>query len=192
MNLIEIIKLGLHHKITLISTIIFCAIIGGFVATRYGTAHLENSIFIDVSVQDKFQKTSAYENLEAADQITESIQGWIIDPSFQDAVNKASSTNLAILSKKQEKNNLVISFKSTDEGTSATLGEKINQQLQKRIQEYNTNSDLLIFTNDQPLQTTPKGSQMVPYIVISAAAGLFLGLILIALFHDLRKKFHSN
>ena len=178
MNGHQLSQLFSRHKIIIPLTTIVCAAVGLYVGLHLNSIYrFDNSIFIDFSIQDKNHQTSSYENLEAADQITESIQGWIKDTSFQNTINSTTHLNFGIQAKKQEKNNLIINFNTTTADQASVIGNAINKELEARLRQYNNNADLNIFANAQPLQINPKTDLTIIYAALGAITGFLLSLL---------------
>lgn len=174
----EIRKMIFNHKFSIAFIALICGLIGFFIGSQNSAVNkFSNSLFIDFSVQDKYQKSSSLENLEASDQLAESIQGWVKDISFQNQIKETTQLGFEIQAKKQEKNNLIISFKTTTADQAQVIASAVNQELQTRISKYNNHADLTLFANTQPLQVNKKSSTTLIYTVLSTLMGLVLGLL---------------
>lgn len=152
-------------------------------------ANLENSLFYSFSVSAKnSSQNDNYENLQAADQITESIQGWIKDPAFQDAVTAQTSLKLPIKAKKQEKNNLVISFDSKDSTESDLYQKSIDSELKKRLIEYNRPSSFEVTIGGQSFHSENKLDLNILFLLGGLIIGKFLGVTTAYLSEKYRSK----
>jgi capsular polysaccharide biosynthesis protein len=143
----------------------------------------ENTLFISIGVQDKYKGSDSYESLQAADQITESIQGWFKDPSFQKELSASSKLGYSIKAKKQEKNNLLVNFSSADENSANLYKQSIVETLNKRISSYNQLSDLQINLAATTLDISRKADALPLYLMLSALIGLIFG-VLISFFYE--------
>lgn len=173
-------------------TIICCTLLSsaaGFIYSRSLNTNLfDNQLFISISIQDKQKSTNAYENLQAADQITESIQGWLKDPSLQKQLHQQTGLNFPFGGKRQEKNNLLINFISSDQTSASTFSAALISTLKQRVTEYSQNSDLTILLNPQTLFTSQKSNPQAIYIIIATLLGLILGFIFSWLYEAINQK----
>lgn len=192
MTISEHLKLAYRNKI-LILFVTFIALICGFVvANNNQQFRFNNTIFYIFGVQDANHQTDLYENLQAADQITESIQGWFKDPSFLESINQQGALSYGLKSKKQDKNNLVITFTSDSAANGKFFSQSINTTLADRINSYNAHSDLQIRISSQSHHVSEKGSELGLYLFVSLLLGIVLGQISALLFEFLRGKLSTR
>ena len=170
-------------------TIICCTLLSSAAGFLYSnslnTNLFDNQLFVSISIQDKQKSTNAYENLQAADQITESIQGWLKDPSLQQQLHQQTGLNFPFSGKRQEKNNLLINFVSSDQASASTFNQALVSTLKQRVTEYSQNSDLTILLNPQTLFTSQKSNPQAIYLIIATLLGLTLGLIFSWLYEEI-------
>lgn len=153
------------------------------------TLSLENSLFYSFSVNAKNStQNNNYENLQSADQITESIQGWIKDPAFQENVTNESNLKLQIKGKKQEKNNLIISFDSKNTAEADLYQKAIDHELRNRLSAYNHVSSFDITIGSQSFHTKNKLDLSFIFIFGGLIIGKFLGIWAAYLHEQYRNK----
>lgn len=192
MTINEYLKVALRHKF-LIIFVILLAFVGGYFAHTLTTKYqFNNTIFYIIGTQDTTGKTDSFENLQAADQITESILGWFKDPSFQASVNERSELSFGLKSKKQEKNNLVITFFSDNEENSRKYAEAVNKTLLSYMENYNNNSTLRITLTGNALNIAEKNSDLSLYLIVSLILGLIFGYLGAFSYEYLFKKLQST
>lgn len=177
MTIFEYLKLAIRHKYLILVVLIAALITGSLIANNNQKLNVNNTVFYIFGIQDPNQQTNSYENLQAADQITESIQGWFKDPSFLSEINRQSNLSFAIKSKKQEKNNLVLTYNSDNNSNGDIFSQTISRVLQQRINNYNANSDLQIKISSQLPHSSEKASDLGLYLLISLIAGLLTGYL---------------
>ncbi|MGL5831277.1 MAG: hypothetical protein ACRCZE_03965 [Candidatus Altimarinota bacterium] len=162
----------------------FLGLAGGYLA--YQKANLtpfQNTVFFSIAAQSKTDNnTSAFENLQAADQFTESVQGWFRDPGFLNKINSVSNENFSLNARKQEKNNLLITFASPSEEKGIIHANSISQVLQSEIQIYNQNSDTNFNLALQNQNFSEIPANLLFYFLIGLFSGLFFPIILIWLY----------
>lgn len=191
MTIIEYIKLAHRNLFIIICCTLFCSATGLIYANNLNTNLYDNQFFISIGIQDKQKSTDSYANLQAADQITESIQGWLKDPALQQSIQQQSNLNYQFNAKKQEKNNLIISFTSSNKNSASLFIETIISNLKQRTDAYNQNSDITILLNPQHLFTSPKTSPKNIYIILATLIGLFLGFIFAFIYEEITGKIKS-
>ena len=177
MNFKEYLKLAFRNRYLITIITVLCLFVSYFIFTQQNKSNLENTLFISFSIQNQQPSNtnySPYENLQAADQITESIQGWMITPAFQAELNQLSKLNYSAKVKKQEKNNLLINYSSDTSENAVTYQNQLIQSLQKRLTQYNQQSDLKINLAFSDLKTDSKSTNPVLYLFL----GLIVGLVL--------------
>ena len=178
MNLIDIIRLT-KRNIVFITLAALLGLLAGYGITKVKPPlNLENSIFYSFSVNSKISSQNTnYENLQSADQITESIQGWTKDPAFQETVNNQTGLNFPIRAKKQEKNNLTISFDSQNSAEADLYQKSIDQELKKRLSSYNLPSSFDIIIGIQSFHRENKLNLDFLFILGGLIIGKFLGIL---------------
>lgn len=179
MTLFDYIKVACRNLLTIIIVVAICMTGAYLYSTNANAKPYQSTLFLSFSIQDKnaASATSTYENLEAADQITESIQGWFKDPGFINQINQSSNLNFPIQAKKQEKNNLLLTFNSSDELSSQKYSDQIVALLNQRLAQYNSKSDLQINTATSTLHNDLTSSKTSLYLLIALAIGLIMGYL---------------
>lgn len=188
MTILDSFKLAKRNLLTIICCTLLSSTAGFIYSRSLNTNLFDNQLFISISIQDKQKTTNAYENLQAADQITESIQGWLKDPSLQQQLHQQTGLNFPFSGKRQEKNNLLINFISSDQASASTFSTTLVSTLKQRVTEYSQNSDLTILLNPQTLFTSRKSNPQVIYLIIATLLGLILGFIFSWLYEEISPK----
>ncbi len=189
MSTIDLLRL-VKRNFLFITLAALVGLMAGFGVTKIKpTANLENSLFYSFSVNAKNStQNNNYENLQSADQITESIQGWIKDPAFQDNVTNESNLKLQIRGKKQEKNNLIISFDSKNTAEADLYQKAIDHELRKRLSTYNLASSFDIAIGSQSFHSESKLDLSFIFIFGGLIIGKFLGIWAAYLHEQYRNK----
>lgn len=189
MSTIDLIRLVKRNFLFIVLASLIGLTAGYGVTKLRPIASLENSLFYSFSVNAKnASQNNSYENLQAADQITESIQGWIKDPAFQDTINRQANLNIPIKAKKQEKNNLIISFDSHDSSQSDSYQKAIDQELRNRLNKYSQTSSFEITIGGQSFYQDSKFNLSILIIL----AGLIIAKLLGILFSYLFEKYTNK
>lgn len=191
MNIKEFFKLILRHKISIIICILLCSISGYLYAEKKQQDNLNSNIFITFSVQNSLN-SSSNENLQASDQITETIQGWFKDPALINEIKDQSKLNFGITAKKQEKNNLQISFESNDLISAQIYEKQIINSLKTRINSYNQNSDFLVKLGLENGYHQTIGNITIIYLALSSIIGFILGVMIVYFYEVFSDKFLSK
>jgi hypothetical protein len=177
-----------RNKFFILISILICGLTGALLGFQKNTLY-NSSLFITFSV--KSSQSSSEENLQSSDQITETIQGWFKDPAFLKNKETDSIYQINANAKKQEKNNLLISYDSIDQKTAEDKSTIILDLLQNRLSEYNKNSDLKVniaLSSNTHLQST---NPIFSYSIIGLLIGLISGLALSLLYEIKHQKIIS-
>ncbi len=188
MTFMEMFNLIRRNLIIFLLTALICLGAGLLAQKAFLQMKYENSIFLVFGVEDRLKGGDPYENLQAADQITESIQGWIKDPSFQKEIAGITGNDFSIKAKKQEKNNLLITFNTADLTANNSYKEAILSLLNQKISVYNNNSDLQINLASQTYNLDE--NRYLPAVVLMLAGlfGLLIGVIFSYLYEKMTGK----
>lgn len=182
MNFYDYLKLAARNTYLIIIVTLISAG-GGYIFSQSLNANPYGAtLFVTFGIEDKTTKTtSSYENLQAADQMTDSIQGWFKDPSFTNEINRNSKLDTNIQAKKQEKDNLLINFSSSDQESALLITNQILKSLNSRITQYNSQSDLKVtiatYNLDISLQTTKNNILILVGGIIGFLVGFFGSLL---------------
>lgn len=180
MNIQDHLKLAYRNKYLIIITTLACVLSGYFFYINQSSNHYETNQLISFAIQNQkpsVSDSSPYENLEAADQITESIQGWFISPAFLNELQQQTTLNYSIKARKQEKNNLLITFNSENQLNAQKYSEQILKSLQNRLDQYNQKSDLRINAAITESQTNTKNSNPILYLSLGFLIGLIVSYL---------------
>lgn len=101
----------------------------------------EGIIFLTIGAAQpeelNYREYSTYETVRAADQFTETIQGWTKNPSFIKKIQDNAGFSFGISARKQEKQNLVISITSDSEEKVGKAAQKTLLAIGEEIKIYN-------------------------------------------------------
>jgi capsular polysaccharide biosynthesis protein len=189
MTLLDYLKLFHRNIFIILLTTAVCLCAGVFASDAAGrSGNFDNTVFLSIGIQDSGNSTDSYENLQAADQITESIQGWFRDPLFQQTVNQNSGLNYSLKAKKQEKNNLLLNYFSQNESDARKYHDAVISELGQRLASYDRASDLKINLAADSLSINPRGSSLPLYLFITLLLGLACGMAMAFLYEYLFHK----
>lgn len=138
------------------------------------------TIFINIGAKNVSLGENAeidmYENVQAADQFTETVQGWFKNPTLTSRIEEQSNTKVAFTARKQEKQNLIVTYKAENEQIGGKIAESLQSTLQQEITEYNegTNSNFQIALYSIDIKNQNISS--VLFAFLGAIIGLFLGI----------------
>ena len=134
------------------------------------------SIGVNESAMRENPKSSVYENVQAADQFTETVQGWFKNPDFLQRIEKKSGFGSNISARKQEKQNLLVTFNTPIRLQAEKISEVIKNELIAELNTYNqrtsTAFQLAIYTpniNEEPVN-------VFLFLLFGILAGSALGI----------------
>lgn len=159
----------------------------------FGYTYLKNiyttTIFINIGVLQNQQQTAnnqanILDNIQAADQFSETVMGWFKNPNLLKRVEQESQNQVQPAARKQEKQNLIVTFNTNNEESAPKITQAIQNNLNKDIGSYNsrTNSQfqLTLFNAEtEKTETHP---------LVLGLFGLILGLILGTIFSRIYEK----
>jgi capsular polysaccharide biosynthesis protein len=168
--------------------IVIVTIITTIAATAFGLLYDGNpvsaTIFVNIgAVQDMTfsEAKDPFNTLQAADQFTESVQGWFKNPSFLEEIKSGSGLNVDFNVRKQEKQNLLLTFRSDTPENAMLIATVTRTGLEKRISSYNSmnasNFTLSLFDTFLNEGTTPIWLFPLAGLVCGLFIGYFLALL---------------
>ena len=159
----------------------------------YNKSAFSNTIFISVGAKQQTGYALAvnpYETVQAADQFSESVQGWFKNPAFIEKINTQAEYKVDLSARKQEKQNLVITFRTETEEQAEKVSQVTERILRDQIARYNreTGNDfrLPIFN-----LTIKEGTyHLALFGVFGLIIGFFLGYALSAILEKFIYELH--
>ncbi len=140
----------------------------------------KTTVFLSIGVNESAAKenpnSSIYENVQAADQFSETVQGWFKNPDFLQRIEKKSASGSNISARKQEKQNLLVSYNTVTrqqaEKISGAIKNELIDELNTYNQKTNTAFQLAIYT-----PSINEESANIPlFLLLGILAGLALGI----------------
>lgn len=161
----------------------------GFSALRNKTP-FATTILLSIGVKEisnTSSSSSIYEDVQAADNFTETVHGWFKNPEFLSGLTSEkvySPENFSV--RKQEKQNLVVTYDSYNEESSTQTKNVIKNFIESQLATYNqkTNShfELAIYSS----ATETKKSLLFILMGLGLIGGFILGSIISYLYEYLR------
>lgn len=132
--------------------------------------------FINIGAKQNFQQqsnSSLLENIQASDAFSETVQGWFKNASFTNGVEERAGTNVNFSARKQEKQNIVVTYKSSSEANIKKISQVLEENLRIELGKYNlaTGTDFQVTLFDTTIDESKDN------LLIFIAMGLALGLI---------------
>ncbi|HLG26116.1 MAG TPA: hypothetical protein VI588_05055, partial [Candidatus Gracilibacteria bacterium] len=110
--------------------IVLLTLITGGASYYYGlqkaTRPYETTLFISLGVaqtETNFNPDSPYDYGQAADNFTETVQGWFKNPGLLNEINESVGEDIDISARRQEKQNLVITFDAPSEKKAQEISD---------------------------------------------------------------------
>lgn len=133
-----------------------------------------STIFVSIgNAQNGNQaESSSYDRVQAADHFTETVQGWFKNPEFQKRIRIEGSSETSV--RKQEKQNLVLSFTSENAEAAKKMNENTKSELQREIDTFNsvTNNEFKIAIYSENIEK--KQLPVMLFLIISVIGGAIL------------------
>lgn len=129
----------------------------------------ERLVFLSIGLEQPVDPTAAELWIEANDYMTESIQGWLIDPGFKNSIPYEFSLSV----KKQEKQNLLVRATAQDAEIAQKAATAILENLQSAIDQYNTATKGTVVIT----RTTQSENVIMPSVKTNSAVSVIGTLI---------------
>ncbi len=153
-------------------------IIGYLAGNNLLKAETTVTIFSSLSVKEEPGDSSlstSYDNVQAADHFTETVQGWFKNPIFINKLKSAVPIS-DISAERQEKQNLFILYTVDNRINVDSSAEEVKKQLNTEIENYNraSNTDFQIALFD--FESGQKETKAIYLILLLFALGAVLGI----------------
>lgn len=157
-----------------------------------GNEQYTGTTFLTIGVEENDANTetsSIYENVQAADHFSESVQGWFKNPSLLKSIEEKTGKKIDINAKKQEKQNVVITYSDTKKESLEKADKIIKEQLQKNIEEYNaaTGTRFHLALYNTVIEESTKS--YILYVTLGLIVGLFVSFSLMAVYQKIQHEF---
>lgn len=133
-----------------------------------------STVFVSIGNAQKGMQSenSAFDNVQAADHFTETVQGWFKNPVFQKRIRIEGSSETSV--RKQEKQNLVLSFTSENPEVARKMNETTRSELQREIDSYNaaTKNEFVIAIFASNVEEKPL--PLMLFLIVSLFGGAVL------------------
>ncbi len=139
----------------------------------------QNTVFVSIASSAKNRATNTLyaEGLMIPDNFTETLQGWLKNPAFLSRISSQGIIFTDFGGKRQEKNNLIISYKTSDQTAGNKLSNILRTELNKLISQYNQSSDFQFSIAVYDFQNAPVENKFYKAIVVSFIIGILLGIL---------------
>lgn len=150
----------------------------GFLAWKNSKPY-EATVFMSIGVKSFPGITPAqndpFENVQAADQFSETVQGWFKNPGFEGRISKLAEEEVNTNAQKQEKQNVVITFSESFPEQAAKVSDVIKKVLNEEILNYNsqTGSNFQLALYSTNIEHKPLS--VLLFLFLGLIAGIFLG-----------------
>lgn len=176
MQLIDHLKL-IRRKWKTITLITIITLGSSLVSAYYYFQGYNSTIFLSIGLKQNLT-VSPYDNLQAADQFTETIQGWFKNQQLIKSIEDQSQIRPEFSVRKQEKQNLVVSYKTTTSEQAQKLATSTKDVLQKNLLAYNqannTEYNLSVFNNSTEKSTYNPITITIIGLIFGFIVGVFI------------------
>lgn len=162
MNTSSYISLGLRRWKQVAAITCLTAILSFAIGLYFNKAGISATVFISIGARQPLtekNELSIYENVQAADQFAETVQGWFKNPDLIAKIENQAGTSIDFTARKQEKQNLVITYKAKNEDQAKKNSQLLRDNLKNEIAIYNnqtgSNFQLAIYSTHIQEQSIP-------------------------------------
>lgn len=160
----------------------------------YNKTAYTNTIFINIGAgraTGQNAPASPYEEVQAADSFTETVQGWFKNPVLTDKIRINSGYNVNLGVRKQEKQNLVVTFKSETPEQGKKTALVTEEIIRGEIGKYNreTGGDFRMPVSD--ILTKEETVHLALFALIGTVLGFILGYFMSILLEKFLSELHQ-
>lgn len=138
------------------------------------------TVFLSIGVNEsgtkENQSSSIYENVQAADQFAETVQGWFKNPDFLARIEKKSGFGSNITARKQEKQNLLVNFNTPTREQAERISEVIKNELVYELNTYNQQTNTAFQLALYTPNINEESVNVLLFLLLGILAGLALGI----------------
>lgn len=168
--------------LTAVSTLVFGAYFNG---NAYGT-----TVFLNIGAKSNSQ-ISPFDTVEAADAFTETVMGWFKNPDFLAKVAAQAGYDTEPAARKQEKQNLVITYKTQNTDQAQKVFQAVTMNLKSEIDKYDTATASGFIITSASIDTAESKIHWSLFGLAGIIFGLMLGFALMAIFDRITKELHE-
>jgi hypothetical protein len=186
-HLIQIIR---KYPKSLILLIVFTAVASTVFGVLYNKSAISGTIFINIGASQD-QKTSLFETVEAADHMSEVVQGWFKDPSLLKKISDQAGHEANFNVRKQEKQNIVITFKTENTDQAKKVAVSLEENMRSALSRYNIETagsfKITAFDSDYNESNIP----VILFLLFGLVAGFMLSYALLSCWNIFLKEWHE-
>ena len=187
----NILKIIARRWKEIIAVTVLTAVLAVVFGYFYNKTAYNNTIFINIGSGQATgfdSSASPYETVQAADSFSETVQGWFKNPVLVDQIRTRSEYNVDFSVRKQEKQNLVVTFRTETPGQGKKVALVTEEAIRSEIGKYNrdTGGDFRMPVSDI------YAKEGTIHLAVFALLGTILGFILGYFLCSLHEKFLSE
>jgi hypothetical protein len=185
--LIEIVKKYWSGVLVIIILTVISSVSFGFL---FNKTSVSDTIFINIGASGN-KDISPFETVQAADHMSESIMGWLKNPSFLDKISEQSGYEPGLNVRRQEKQNIVVTFKTPDAVSAKKTASAIESVLRTQISKYNmeTASSYKMIAFDHSYKENPV--PLIYFAFFGIIAGAIIGYAFLSFWNIFMKEWHE-
>lgn len=163
-----------HWLSIAIITVLSVATVAIFTVVPNPSTH-EGTLFLSIGVRQTQDMSTSYDDVQAADQFAETVQGWFKNPNLIGRIEERSGGKADLSARKQEKQNLIVSFDAVSEVQARQLADATIEELRSEIQAYNAETESNYTLALAHATITEEGTRAVLFIILAVILGIALG-----------------
>ena len=148
-----------------------------FAAARTGGEY-GATLFLSIGTKQNAAVSTSFDDVQAADYFADTVQGWLKNPELLRRIEEKAQSGAQFSARKQEKQNLLITWESASEEEARRISQAITEELRQEIEKYNTETEsgyTLALTGTTIAEAPSKN---IIFLVLGLVAGLALGIAL--------------
>ena len=187
MNILSSLKLYRKNWIgILFITIVSTTAAISVAATRDPSTH-EATLFLSIATKQNSTISTTFDDVQAADRFTETVQGWFKNPDLIKRIEQATGQPAHLSARKQEKQNLIVTLPAIGEEQATALANVTIEELRNDINKYNAETQSQYTLALTSVTVQEQETKLLIFGIVGFAFGLALGIALTHLWQILRK-----
>lgn len=187
MTLLSQLQLYKKHWIAILFLSVLATVVAITVATTRNTSTYEATIFLSIAAKQSNSASTTFDDVQAADRFTETVQGWFKNPDLIHRIEEATGESAHLSARKQEKQNLIVTLPAMGENQATSLANTTIEQIRHDIDQYNTETNNQYTLALTSVTVQEQESKTVIFGMVGFIFGFIFALGFIHLWQVLRK-----
>ncbi len=142
------------------------------------TKPFSSTVFVSIgTVQEpnlQNNPTNIFENVQASDQFSQTVQGWFKNPQFLDQLSQKTGIISDISASNQQKQNVVVTFDAATQDQANMLSQTVKDELNNEIQTYDNKTGTKFQAAILEANIQKKPLSLILFLLVGILGGLIV------------------